>query len=127
VVAIHEADAFGLGAAFENLVPAAEFQIFDEDDLIAVRKHIAVGILNDTRSGCGLLLRFAVPFVTTGDTFKIVSVFQNIFHRAHRAGGFTHKEDRVSERSARHNAHFLIYKTIRMCEVMELKFSYHSP
>jgi hypothetical protein len=44
VIALHQADGFGLRSAFEHLRPAAQLQILDQDDTIAVREHIAVGV-----------------------------------------------------------------------------------
>jgi hypothetical protein len=41
MVAIHEADGFGLRSTFEHLVAAAQFQILDQDDKVAVREQLA--------------------------------------------------------------------------------------
>jgi hypothetical protein len=47
VVAVDEADILGLGAALERASAAAQFEIFDEDDGIAIGQDRAVGILDD--------------------------------------------------------------------------------
>ena len=91
VVAVAQADGLGLGAALEHL-RAAELQVFDQDDAIAVSKHIAVGILDDARASGSFGRGFARPFVTASDTFIAFGVFQNLGHLAHRAGRFAHKE-----------------------------------
>ena len=91
MVAIYEADGLGFGTALEH-GGTAEFQIFDEDDAIAISEDIAVGVFDDARAvgdfGCG----FARPFVAAGDAFPFVGKFQNVVHLAHRAGRFTHKD-----------------------------------
>ena len=91
MVAVAEADGFGFRAAFENL-RAAEFQIFDEDDAIAIRENVAVRVLHDARAGGSFGCGGARPFVTAGDTFPFVGKFQNFRHLTHRAGWLAHKK-----------------------------------
>ena len=90
MVFVHEADRLGLRAALEHL-RAAQLQILDENDAVAVGEHVAVGVLDDERGlrrgGCG----FARPLVTAGDAFPFVRKFKDFGHFAHRAGRFAHK------------------------------------
>ena len=90
MVAVHEADGFGFGAAFEHLIATAQFQILDQDDAIAVGEHIAVGVLDHAGFG-GIGFARALPFVAAGDTFPFIGKFQNFGHLAHRAGRFAHE------------------------------------
>jgi hypothetical protein len=69
VIAIHQADGFGLRATLDYLVAAAQFQILDQDNTIAVREHVAMGILDDARNFRCIRLGFARPLVTAGDAF----------------------------------------------------------
>ena len=58
VIAVDEADVLGLGAALERAGAAAQFEIFDEDDGIAVGQDRPVGILDHARAVCS---RSALP------------------------------------------------------------------
>ena len=93
VVAIHQTDAFCLGAPFENPGAALELQILDQGHRIPVGEHRAESVLNDPRSG---LFGFTLPFVAARDAFKAITVFQNIGHFAHRAGRLAHKSPQIS-------------------------------
>ena len=96
MVAVAQADGFGFGAALEHL-RAAEFQILDQDDAIAIGEDIAVGIFDDARAGGGFGFRRALPFMAAGDAFVAFGMFQNLGHFAHRAGGrFAHKAKRIA-------------------------------
>ncbi len=87
MVAVHEADGLRFTSAFEDLGGTFEREVFDECDAIAVRKHVAVGILDDA----GFLGFFRLfPLVAAGHAFPAFDVFQNIVHLAHRAGRFAH-------------------------------------
>ena len=68
MVAGAEADGLEFRAALENL-RAASFQVIDEDDAVAIRKQIAVGVLHGARAGGRGGFAGAFPFVTAGDTF----------------------------------------------------------
>ena len=89
MVAFAEADGLGFGAAFEDL-GAAEFQVFDQDDAVAVGEDVAVGVLDDAGAIGGFGFGCLVPFVTAGGAFVARRVVQNIGHLAHRAGGLAH-------------------------------------
>ena len=91
MVAVHEADGLGFRAALEHR-RTAEFQILDEDDAIAIREDVAVGVLHAARAGGDFGRGFARPFVAAGDAFPFVGKFQNVIHLAHWAGGFAHKK-----------------------------------
>ena len=99
MVAIHEANGLGLGTAFEH-GRAAEFQIFDEDDAIAIGKDIAVRVFHHARAVGDFGCSGARPFVTAGDAFPFIGKFQNVIHLAHRASRFAHKIQRNSFRRA---------------------------
>ncbi len=60
MVSIHETDALGFRATLMTLGGTVELEIFDQDDGVSVRQHIAMGILHHA----GLRLRgFLRPFV----------------------------------------------------------------
>lgn len=90
MIAIHEADGFGLGAALEHR-GTAELEVFDEDHAIAVGEHIAVGVFHHAWGVGGLGRGFAGPFMAARHAFPFVGEFQNFSHFAHRAGRFAHK------------------------------------
>jgi hypothetical protein len=50
VITIDESDILGLGAALERTGAAAQFEVFDEDDGIAVSQNRTVGVLDDARA-----------------------------------------------------------------------------
>jgi hypothetical protein len=50
VVAVDEADILGLGTAFKRAGAAAQFEVLDEDDGIAVGQDRPVGILDNARA-----------------------------------------------------------------------------
>jgi len=85
MVAVAEADGLGLRAALEH-GRAAEFQVFDEDDAVAVGEHVAVGVLDHARAGGRFRRGFARPFVAAGDAFPFIRMVQNLVHLAQWAG-----------------------------------------
>jgi hypothetical protein len=96
VVTVHEADGFGFRAAFEHL-RTTEFQIFNQDDAIAVGEDVTVGIFDDARTGGSFGSGDAFPFVTARHAFPFLGEFQHFGHLTHGAGRFTHKDDIVAE------------------------------
>ncbi len=90
MVAIDEADGLGFRAALEHL-RAAEFQVLDENNAIAVGEDIAMGIFDDARAGGGFGFGGALPFVAARDTFELFSMRKDFRHFAHRANRLTHK------------------------------------
>jgi hypothetical protein len=91
VIAIAQTNGLGFRAALEDL-RTAELQIFDEDDAVAIREHVAVGVLDHARAGGEFRFGGAFPLMATRDAFPFVGEFQNLSRLAHRAGGFAHKE-----------------------------------
>ena len=67
VITVHQAYGFGFRSALEH-GRAAQFQILDQHDAIAVREHVAVSIFDDTRTRGGIGGGIARPFVTAGAT-----------------------------------------------------------
>src|SRR5690606_6974430 len=62
VVAIHQADAAHLGAGLHHRGGSLDLQVLDDDDVVAIRQRVAVGIAHDCRSfglggGGGRVLR----------------------------------------------------------------------
>ena len=92
MIALHQADGFGFRSAFEHLRPAAQFQILDQDDTVAVREHVAVGVLDDADGVRCIRPGFTRLFVTAGDALMAFRIFQHLGHLAHRTGRFAHKE-----------------------------------
>ena len=92
MITIRQADGFGFRSAFKHLVAAAQFQIFDQDDKIAIHEHIAVGVLDDSIGLRRFRLGFARPLMTAGDALPFVREFSYFGHLAHRAGRFAHEE-----------------------------------
>ena len=92
MITVHEADRFGLRSTFEHLVATAEFQILDQNDTVAIRQCMAVGVLDDAGGVRRVRLRLARPLVTAGDAFVALGVFQDVGHLAHWAGRFAHEE-----------------------------------
>ena len=92
MIAFHQANRFGFCSAFEHLIAAAQFQILDQDDAVSVDKHVAVDVFDNARSVGRIGLSFALPFVTAGDAFMSIGVFQNLAHFAHRTSSrFAHE------------------------------------
>ncbi len=89
VVAVNQADTLCLGSAFEHAGAAAQFQVFDQDDGVAVGQHVAVGVFDD--AGC-LGCFFLWPFVTAGGAFPVIGMAEDVFEGAGRAGGRFHRE-----------------------------------
>lgn len=90
VVAVAEADGPGLRTAFQHLC-AAELQVFDEDDAVAVSECVAVSVLDDAWSGGRFGSGASFPFVAAGHAFIAFGVFQNLGHFTHRADRFAHE------------------------------------
>lgn len=88
MVAVDEFDALGLGAAFDDLGGAFEFQVLDEGNDVAIGEDGAVGVLDDAGGGG---LGFAGPFVSAGHAFPMVGVVEDIGHFTGRADGFVHR------------------------------------
>ena len=90
MVPVHQADGFGFCPAFEHLGSAAQFQILDQHDAIAVPERVAVGIFDDAGRFRCVRAGFGSPFMAASDTFVVLRVVQNIGHFAHRARRFAH-------------------------------------
>lgn len=87
MVAVDEADGFGLGAGFEDLGGALEFEVFDHGDDVAVGEDVAVGIFDDARGFGGV---GEGPLVAAGEAFAVVGSGEEIGHLAEGAGGAGH-------------------------------------
>ena len=87
MIAVLEADVFGLGAGFEYLGAAAEFKVFDERDGIAFNQDVAVGVLNDTG---GFRRSFLGPLVAASGAFPVVGVAENVIDGAGGARRVAH-------------------------------------
>lgn len=90
MVAVDEADGLRFGADFEHFGRTLEFEILDHRDDVAVRQHIAVGILDDAFACGGIGFFGTGPLVATGLAFVMVRVTKDICHRAKGACQFTH-------------------------------------
>ena len=87
MVAVLEPDVLGLGAGLEHLRTAAELEVFDEGDGIAVGEDVAVGIFDDPGGlGRGIL----GPFVAAGRALPVVGMAEGVFESAGRTGGMGH-------------------------------------
>lgn len=95
MVAVHQPDGFGLGATLQHVRSALERQGLNQDHLVAVRQHRAVGILHDAG-----FFRFsrALPFVTAGRAFQALRMFQDFGGFAHRTGGLAHEANTLTEK-----------------------------
>ena len=69
---------------------AAEFQVLDQDDAVAVGEHVAVGVLDDARAGGGFGRGGALPLVTARHAFPFCRGLQHFRHFTHRASRFAH-------------------------------------
>ena len=92
VITVDEADILGLGAAFERAGAATQFEVFDEDDGIAVGQDGPVGILDDARAVCGRsalpeYFSSLFPFMPAGRAFPDCGMRDDFGHRAFRANG----------------------------------------
>ena len=87
VVAVDEADILGLGATFQRAGAAAQFEVFDEDDGVAVGQDGPVGVLDDARAvgGRSALPEFfssLFPFMSAGRAFPEGGMRDDFGHRA---------------------------------------------
>lgn len=87
MIPLPQANRLGLGTTLEHR-GAAELQILDENDAIAIGEDGAVGILDDSGSLGNLFFR---PFKAAGDTLPFVGVFKDFIKGAFGAGWFGHK------------------------------------
>lgn len=88
VITIHEANAFGLHAAFEDFGGALQLQVFDHCHDVAVLENIAMRILHNSLLGAGifLLLSLFLPIMPAGQAFVGSGMLQNIVESAKWAG-----------------------------------------
>lgn len=89
VVAVDEADAFGLHAAFEDFGGALQLQVCDHGHDVAVLKDVPVGVFDDALGRAGVVFdgaAFLFPIMATGEAFVGGGVLQNVVKGAEGAG-----------------------------------------
>lgn len=115
VVSVDEADVFTFGTAFEDLGGAAEFEVFDEHDVITIGEFGAVSVFDDAGGfGFGVL----GPLMTAGGAFPFGGMAQHIIEGANRAGGSGHRRERrsgIAENGMDKLGRQLLRRKIRKC------------
>ena len=86
MVAFLQAYAFYLGALLDDHGAAFDFEVFNQDDSVAVLQHGAVGILTLRVSSAASPSVFR-PFKRAFGTDVLAAVFVGVFGLALRAGG----------------------------------------
>lgn len=87
VVPIDQADVLGLGALLQDLGRAAQLEVLDQGDGVAVLQGCAMRVANDAgffRYG------FLGPLMPAGAALPAVGVGKNVFEGADGTGGVAH-------------------------------------